>query len=113
MGGVKTIAPGCKGTRPSDRCDFNEFLKYLWVEDKDRGDTKVPDSVTVIKPNPKKGETVMSKFLNAKLANLLQSMNSKNSRSDKKFSMAYNIDKGKLIPGETNYDVSLDKRYLP
>ncbi|KAK3940474.1 hypothetical protein QBC46DRAFT_261018, partial [Diplogelasinospora grovesii] len=33
--GTYTIAPGCTGTRANNRCNFDEFIKYIWAADPD------------------------------------------------------------------------------
>ncbi|KAH8800172.1 hypothetical protein F5884DRAFT_904877 [Xylogone sp. PMI_703] len=37
-----TIAPGCLGSRPGNRCTLDEFLLYLWKEQPTAGDTTKP-----------------------------------------------------------------------
>lgn len=92
MGGPYTIAPGCTG-ESGGRCNFDEFMRYLWSKNEAIGDVDPPKGNLM---NPK------TNFATAKLATLLQQMNNYKKAGLKK-PITGDIDVQKLFPGATDY----------
>ncbi|KAI9686684.1 MAG: hypothetical protein M1820_010579 [Bogoriella megaspora] len=88
-----TIAPGCTGTREGGRCNFNEFMKYIWAPFPEKGDTVRPD-VKVIRQN-----TV---FETAKLALIIQNMDSYKPVGMSK-PITGKVDVSRIAPGSHDY----------
>lgn len=94
MGGDYKIAQGCVGVS-GGRCNFNEFLSYIWDSFPEKGDTKRPPPDMNLLP-------AKVDFAKAKLATLLQNINGyKRAKLPK--AITGNIASGRLYPGAVDY----------
>ncbi|KAF3480460.1 uncharacterized protein GIQ15_05807 [Arthroderma uncinatum] len=92
--GARTVAVGCRGTLPGNRCNLDEFLKYIWSPLP--GESPTP-------PNPMDlGYKKKTNFEDITVKSLYNKIVKWRDPVDKR-GITGNIDNTKLLPGSTDF----------
>ncbi|KAI9675882.1 MAG: hypothetical protein M1822_008891 [Bathelium mastoideum] len=93
------VGVGCAGSRTGGRCNFNEFIEYIWSAKTDGGVTNTvrPTGVNVIAGN--------ADFTKQNIVNLRQVVDEFRYQTDQR--ITWNIDPDRVLSGATTYQEAL------